>query len=160
MCNPSLMYAASTAAQVGGAVVSGMAASQQAKTEAKVADANAAASATQTAADEAQQRRDAARVIGQSRVDYATAGVGLSSGTALDMLAQQSAEAELEALKIRAGGQAQTTNYKNQARVARSGIGGAWVSSGFNAASGLLSGATAWQEYNQNQKLLQAKGLD
>lgn len=153
MCNASLMYATQAAVAVAGAVAGMAAEKSAAKTNAKIASNNAEAAQAQAAADEAMQRRAAAKVIGQSKVDYLKAG-GVIAGTPLDMLAQQTAEAELDAQKIRYGGAVEASQFVNEAKIARQRGKAAGVSAGLNSADALLSGYTAWSDYDQKQKLL------
>lgn len=153
MCNPTTMFAAQAAMAVAGAVAQGVAANAEAKTSAKIAKVNASNALASAAADEDLQRRNAAKIIGQSRVDYGKSGVGFS-GTSLDMLAQETAEAELDALKVRAGGQAAATSYRNEAAGAKASGRAGVVSSVFSGGKGLLDGSTSWMDYQQKQKLL------
>lgn len=155
MCNPTLLFATSAAVGVGAAVTGGLAQSAAAKTDAKVARINERAALDQAAADEAMQRRAAAKTIGQSRVDFGMAGV-TRSGTALDILEQQAQEAELDALKIRAGGDNEAVNYRNQQRSAKKAKGAAMVGAGINSVNSMLSGASSWQQYESDQALLKA----
>lgn len=76
------------------------AATQSAQFAQALAERNAAAAEQQAAAEEMRLRRDRARRLGLTRAGFGAAGVQLA-GTPLDVLADEAAEAEEEALLVR-----------------------------------------------------------
>ena len=84
---------------------------------------NARAAKEQAAAREEQLRRDRARRIGTIRAQIGAQG-GTIEGSPLDILADEAAEAELDARLVRFGGQVQARDFRNQARSSTlSGVG-------------------------------------
>lgn len=157
MCNPTVLFATQAVVGVASAVAGGLAERSAAKANEKIQRGNAKAAKADAAADELMQRRQAAKIIGQSRVDFAKAGVA-RTGSALDILEQETMEAELDALKIRAGGATAATGYRNEARMYGSQRKAALTGSVFNSGNALLSGATAWSSHNEQMKLLKGTG--
>jgi hypothetical protein len=91
--------------------------------------------------DEILSRERSRRIIGMQRAAYGKAGVDISTGTPLDVMAQAAADAELDALNIRYAGEMLSNKYLNQAsqldwlapKTATAGI--------LNAGGTILSGA-------------------
>lgn len=113
------MSAGVAAAKGVGTLISAGGANQEANAEAHASDYNAAVNtykadmALQDAAEkERQQRMFAAQFIGQQRASYGASGVTTQGGSALDVLQESAAKAELDALNIRVSGQRQAWAYK------------------------------------------------
>ena len=77
--------------------------------------ADAKAVQDQAAYAEKLQRRKSSALMGAQRALYAKAGVSISEGTPLDLLAEQAANAEQDALAIRYAGEVKSTHFINQA---------------------------------------------
>jgi hypothetical protein len=111
--------ALSTLGTVGGLLGSFQQGYGQAQTynyNAQVAAQNAEIARRQAAYDEKLARERSLRVLGQGRAGVAKSGITLS-GSALDVMANAAADAELQALSIRCGGGIQSANS-----MARSGL--------------------------------------
>jgi protein-disulfide isomerase-like protein with CxxC motif len=123
------------------AMSAGQAAEDSAEYNAQVLEAEAKAAQAKAAADEAQQREEAEALKSRQKALFLNSGVDIQSGTALAVLGAQAGDMELDALTIRAGGNAAAIKAKNQAAFYR--MGGAQSKNGsyWNAGSSLLSGA-------------------
>lgn len=84
------------------------------KAEASIADANARATGQQYAQREDQVRREARQKMGAMAAGIAESGTGFT-GSNLDLLRQDGALAELDALNTRYEGSVKATSYRNQA---------------------------------------------
>ncbi len=104
--------------QMAGEVHEGQAAENAAKYNASVAEHNANLSIHQSAEEERRQRVMAKRQLGDMRASYGASGVQLD-GSALDVLEDSAANAELDALTIRHGGQVKASNFLNEASLER-----------------------------------------
>lgn len=120
---------------VGGALMSAVGALQAGANADRVGQYNAAAAQQQAAADEATQRRRANALLGQARANAGASGIELS-GSPLEVIANSAAEAELDALNIRYGGQVRAERSRIEGSVARS-------QSYTTAASNLLMGLSS-----------------
>lgn len=125
---------------------------------ATIAEQNAAVKRQQYVAQEEAQRRQAKQVLGEQRAALAQAGIGLS-GSASDVYGQSAARAELDALNIRYSGEldargllAQSDQYRYDASVNRMNATSARRGGYLNAASALLSGASASYGYYKGAK--------
>jgi hypothetical protein len=87
--------------------------------QAKAYEYNAKMATEQAAYEEEQSREKFKQLMGQQKALYAKAGVSLTSGSPLLVLAEQASEAEEEALNIRYAGANQATMYKWQAEQAK-----------------------------------------
>lgn len=100
-------------------VASGRAAADAARTQA----ANLAASADRArreAANEAAARREDYRKLGEARkTGYAASGIALDSGSVLDNLAGNDADAEVDALRALHGGESRAAEFASRAEAAR-----------------------------------------
>jgi hypothetical protein len=103
---------------VGGALMSAVGALKAGASAEKIGAYNAAATQQQAAADEATQRRRSGAVLAQARANAGASGIELS-GSPLDVIANSAAEAELDALNIRYGGQVRAERAMIEGRVAR-----------------------------------------
>ena len=61
-------------------------------------------------------KRNVGRVLGEQRVQFASAGVRADSGSALDILSDTSSEAELDEKLIEVGGEARASFEESKAR--------------------------------------------
>ena len=141
----ALLAASSIASGVGGGISSIAAGQNQqanAEFQADLARRNARSAQGAAAAREGQSRRAARRPAGRTRAAIGAAGLA-RSGTPLDLLADQAAEQELDALTIRAQGASVAGGQRARAgllsargdQAARAGL----VSGATQAAGGLLS---------------------
>jgi len=132
MCDLQTIGIVFTAMQAVGSISAGV--SQQ-----RAAQANAAAITSQAAYEERLQREQAARVMGAARAATAASGLVLT-GSALDVIADSAAAAEMDALAIRASGRQRAAVALYEGRAAlMGGIVG--------AGSAILSGVSAWQKF-------------
>lgn len=83
----------------------------------KAASLQNAQLATQQAAEEERSYRVMARKqLGDMRANYAASGIELD-GSAQDILEQSAATAEMDALRIKHGGQVKSAGYRNDAQL-------------------------------------------
>lgn len=118
----------------------GQAQSQAAKYNAQVAEQNATAARQKAAFDEQMRREQLDRVQAAARAAIGKSGSDFS-GSALDLMAQNAASAELDALAIRYGGEVRATGLENQAALDRFQGNQARVGGYFGAGAKLLQGA-------------------
>lgn len=123
-----------------GSVAQGMAGSDAAKYNAQVAENNAIAARQKAAVDEAARRDQLERIQAQARANVGKGG-GDFSGSALDIMAQNAATAELDALTVRYGGETRAAGFEAQAELDRSQASSARAGGYFGAGSRILSGA-------------------
>lgn len=105
---------------------------------ANVADQNSNRALFQSAQEERQQRIQARQQIGQMRADYGASGVTME-GSPMDVLAESVANAEMDALNIRYGGQVKAANFRNEATMNRYAASQSRSAGYYGAASSLLS---------------------
>lgn len=122
------------------AIQQGQAQSDAAKYNAQVAENNAIAARQKATFDEQMRREQLARVQAQARANIGKGG-GEFTGSALDIMAENAAAAELDALAIRYGGETRATGLQAQAVVDRSQADSARVGGYFGAGAKILSGA-------------------
>lgn len=118
---------------------------------ARVMEQNAATERQQANAREEMQRRQARQVLGEQAAGLAQAGIGLGSGSALDVMQQSATNAELDALSIRYEGDlrargllASAEQESYQGRVARMNARTATTSGALGVASSILGGASRY----------------
>jgi hypothetical protein len=124
------------------------------KYNASINDANAVAERRKADYDEKQSRKKLATLMGTQRALYAKAGVDLSSGSPLFVLAETAAEGEEEAQNIRWAGDVNVAEQKNQAtlnrfyakRTVKAGKTAAW-STALSSMSG--SAGSAYSTYKR-----------
>jgi hypothetical protein len=150
--------AGATALQAFSALLGAGAQKKQSAEERAIAKANAKSAVATAAANESQVRRQASQIMGAQRVAYAAAGVR-NEGTTLDVAADSSAQAELDALMQRYSGAVEAANYKNQGAAARRSGTNAGISGGIGVGNSILSGLTAWQRHKDQLDLLN-EGVD
>lgn len=101
-----------------GYVQEGRAARMAGEYNAQVAEQNAAYSLEQAKEDERRQRQLAKKFIGEQRASYGASGITMD-GSALDVLQESAANAELDALTIRFTGRQRYSAYVNEANAER-----------------------------------------
>ena len=97
----------------------GIAQSTAYKYNAAINEQNAIAARTKADYEEKETRQKAQKLMSTQRALYAKAGVDLSSGSPLLVLADTAAEAEEDALAVRWGGDVAVAEQKNQATLNR-----------------------------------------
>lgn len=122
-----------------GSVQQGYAAKQQADYNAKVAESNTAAARQQAALDESTSRKKSELALGAIRA-RAAANTGDIEGSALDILADSAAEAELEALVLRYGGEVKAKQSEGEAALNRARGKNAVFAGYVGAGTALLAG--------------------
>jgi hypothetical protein len=123
------VIAAGSAISAGGSIASGIMASQQ------------AANAIRTSALEEQRfRRSARRRAGLARAQFGALGI-TSEGSPLEVLADQAAEQEEDAMLIRFGGQVRKAESKARSGVFASEKSASLLAGGIGASTALLRGA-------------------
>ncbi len=132
---------ASAGMGVVGAISQGQAASKQAKFQAQVAQQQAAHARKLAAAQEDDFRHDQSRLMAQRRAALGGAGVEAGTGSPLFVTTDLAAEVELNALRIRQGGEAQATRLEQAAQLFRLAGKNAKRGAMFRAGASLLSGA-------------------
>jgi hypothetical protein len=109
----ALMVAANVFQAIG-AVQQGQRAADASRYNAALARQNADASRAQAAANAAKQQREAVKKIGQMRAGYGASGVTIE-GSAMDVMAESAATAELDRLNILYGGAIKAHGLEGQA---------------------------------------------
>lgn len=139
MADPVTWAYAAMALSTGTAVASGYQQSQQAKSEAELADANAEAAAQQANAAEEATRRRSRSILARQRAAIAESGIGF--GGSSERLQQDSAvQAELDALGIRYEGTMRRIGNLTDARFARARSSNAMAGGFLSGANQLLGG--------------------
>ena len=150
--------AASTAMSAAGAIQQGQAAAAQGRAQqqaqeynAVVKEQNAQLSRQQAGAREEQQRRQTRQVLGQQSAALAQAGIGVGTGSALDIEEQSMVRAELDALTISYEGELQATGLlagaeqdRYYGEVAKSRGENERTASYMSAGASILSGAASY----------------
>ena len=124
-----------------GAVQKGQAADAQAKLQSRVLRQQAESQRQQSAADEADFRARQSRLLAQRRAALGASGVDPASGSPLLVSEDFASEVELNALRIRAGGEVRATRLEQQAGLQRFQGRAARTSGFFRGGSLLLTGA-------------------
>lgn len=102
-----------------GAIGQGMAAGQQAKLQSSVLAQQATSEREQAGASEDDFRRRQSRVMAARRAALGASGVDSATGSPLLVSEDMAGEAELQALRIRHGGEVRATRLEQQAQLAR-----------------------------------------
>ena len=118
----------------------GQAASSQANFEANVRNQQAAQERKVAAAEEADFRRSQARALGDRRAGLGASGIDPSTGSPLLATGDFAAEVELNARRIREGGELRATRLEQEAVLKRQAGANAKTGGLFGAGSSLLSG--------------------
>lgn len=130
----------STALSAVGMVQQGQAQAQASRYNAQIAEQNAVQARQKAAFDEQMRREQLERVQGAARAAIGKSGSDFS-GSALDVMAQNAAAAELDALAIRYGGEVRAAGAESQARLDRFQGDQARTGGYFGAGARLLQGA-------------------
>lgn len=136
---PLIVAAAVIAA--GAAVHQGVQASKAAKTQAKVQRQQAKRSRQEAASAEDDFRRQQSRVLAARRAALGASGVDPSTGSPLLVSEDFAGETELQALRIRSGGELRATRLEQQAGLTRFAGRTARTQSFLRGGSLLLSGS-------------------
>lgn len=167
MCDPGTLTLLAVGTAVAGTVTSTVASYQQARYEAKVADANVAAEneRVRDALNRGDiEARDTARrqsqLIGAQRAAMAANGIDLGFGSAADLLADTAMYAREDLTTVREntrrevmGFDINAANYGAQARAARSRATGALVAGGLQAASTIAGGAQRFGKIRADRRM-------
>lgn len=97
----------------------GQAAEEAGRFNAEVSEANAQAARDKAAYEEQLYDRKARQLMGRQRVLYAKAGVDITEGSPLLVMATQAADVERDKWAIRYGGDVSATQELNKARIYR-----------------------------------------
>lgn len=115
---------------------------------ARVAEMHAAAAEQSAALEEETTRKRVSRVQGTVRARAAAAGLDIGEGSPLDVLAENAAEGELEALTARYSGAVEASRARSQANLSRyqgkQAVMGGWMGAG---AQLLQSAGSAYKLY-------------
>lgn len=103
---------------------------------------NARLAREQAQDDARRQRIGADKQLGDIRSNYAASGVVSSEGSALDVLQESSAAAELDNLMIKHQGEMRAYGHEQEAKFGQMRGGAARTRGYMNAAGGALSGAS------------------
>lgn len=96
-----------------GTLKEGYAAAAASDYNAALAEQNAVQAKYQAAEEERRQRVISRKALGDMRTSYAASGITME-GSALDVLTESAAAAELDALTIRHQGEVKATAYRNE----------------------------------------------
>lgn len=129
-----------------GQIQAGQAAAAQAAFQSRVLHQQAAFERQRAAIQEAQFRRDAARLGGKQRALLAKAGVRVAEGSPLLLQVETAAQAELEALTIRAGGDITAARLRQEAILQRMRGQSSRTAGFIGVGKSLLSGASSIAE--------------
>ncbi|HRT83735.1 MAG TPA: hypothetical protein P5523_03770 [Bacteroidales bacterium] len=145
LCEPvsiigGIVAGVSAIGKAAGAVAEGNAARNAGEFNAQIAMNNAQLSRQQAAEDERVFRVSARKEIGGIRSGYAAGGI-TSEGNAQDVLEESAANAELDALKIKHGGEVRAKGFEADAALSKAKGEAAQTSAAFSAAGSLLEAA-------------------
>ena len=122
------------------AISQGQAAKKQAKFQAAVNEQKAARERQFSASEEKDFRRRQSQLFAERRAALGAAGIEIGTGTPLIAAGDFAAETELQALRIRSGGETQATRLEQQAQLRRAAGRSAQRQGFFRAGASLLSG--------------------
>jgi hypothetical protein len=148
---PIALMAAGSVLGAVGAIRQGNAEYAAGEAAASNAENNASITRAQATEQERRARVIAAKHMGSIRVAAATSGGGLE-GSALDVLQESAATAELDALSVRHQGLVKATAYQNEASYSRWRGRNARTSGYLSAASSLLAGGGQMAGYSGGPK--------
>ena len=134
----ALLIAASLAAA--GSLSQGYAANKQARFEASVNEQQAGREREIAVGEERDFRRRQSSILAERRAALGGSGVQIDTGTPLLGSEDFAAEVELQARRIRAGGQIRATRLEQEAGLRRAGGRSAQTQGYFRAGASLLSG--------------------
>ncbi len=139
--DPLTLALISAGFQAVGAISQGQAAGRQADFKAAVTQQQAERERQVSASEEEDFRRRQSAILAQRRAGLGAAGVEIGTGTPLLAAGDFAAETELQALRIRSGGETRSTRLEQQAELTSAGGRSARTRGFFRAGSSLLSGA-------------------
>src|SRR3990167_4140496 len=139
----ALMAAAAAAA---GAIQAGQATKAQSKFQAAVNEQQAARERLVSAGEEQDFRRRQSALLAERRAALGKSGIDIGKGTSLLAASDFAAETELQAQRIRAGGETQASRLEQQAVLTRAGGRAAQQQGYFRAGSPLLSGYSEFSD--------------
>jgi len=142
----NVLAAAAVLAAAGGQIQAGRAATAQAAFQAKVAEQQAASARQRAVRQEAVFRRDVKRFRGTQRALLAKSGAKVEEGSPLLLQEETAAQAELEALTIRAGGDITSARLRQRAILERMAGRSARTAGFIGAGASLLSGVSTIAE--------------
>lgn len=143
MCDPvTMLVLASSVASAVGSVSEGVASKNQADFEAADQRQRAVREREIATQDEIDFRRQQSRAAAASRAAGGRSGVISSTGSSLLAASDFASETELNALRIKAGGETTASRLEEQARLTKSAGKSAKKRGFFRAGSSLLSGAS------------------
>lgn len=159
--DPTTMIVLSTAMSAVGAIQEGSAQASAYKREAavneenaRIARLNAERTSQAYSLQEDKLRRSQKLALGQQRAAAAESGVGVTTGSNLDIQVEDSAQAELDALTLRYDGQNERNNLLNQgiqfsnaAATSRTNAKTAKQSGYTSALTSVVGGATKYSQY-------------
>lgn len=128
-----------TAVGTGISVASSLAMADQQRA---VAKANAKAATQRAAIEEQRLREDRRRKLATARAKYGASGVSMT-GSPLDVMADQFATAEQDALLVRYGGAAEAGRSLMEGSLAAAQSTGQAIGAGFSGASSILGGTSS-----------------
>jgi hypothetical protein len=134
------LMAAGTAVSAFGSIQAGQAAKNQANVQAAIYGQQAERERQVAAANEVDFRRQQAKQMASRRAIMGASGVDPSSGSPLLVSEDFAGEVELQALRIRNGGEVSATRLEQQGTLTRMAGNQAQTSSYFRAGSSLLQG--------------------
>lgn len=140
-----------------GAATSTVALVKQGQAESEAADFNAKQSALnadlsrkQAAEDERAFRIFSRKQLADIKTGYAASGVSIEGGSASDVLEEGAAQAEMDALKIREGGERRAQGFQNDATLYRMRSSAATTGGYLSGAASLLQGASRVSKYAED----------
>lgn len=137
----AILIGASAAVSAGGAVLQARAANARSKYQSTVQRQQADRERQIAAAQEEDFRRRQSRLMAARRAAGGASGLDTSTGSPLLASEDFAAETELQALRIRSGGETRATRLEQQAALTRAGGRNAQTAGFIGAGSSLLSGA-------------------
>lgn len=136
---------ATAALSAASAISQGISAKNQADTQAAINEQQAMREKQVSAGEERDFRRKQSRLLAERRAGLGASGVEIGTGTPLLAASDFAAETELQALRIRSGGDIRATRLEQGAQLTRA-AGRAKQRQGlFRAGSSLLSGASKFR---------------
>lgn len=128
-----------------GAISSSQAAANQAEYQADIAEEQAAQERIASRQEEEDTRREHARLFAKRRAALGGSGVQLAEGSPLLASEDFASESELQALRVRAGGEQRATRLEQQGELFKSSAKSSRTAGFIRGGSLLLSGAgQAW----------------
>lgn len=142
MCDPgTALLATSAGIDAFGQVQAGRAASAFGQFQNQIAQENARLERQAALADESRLRDQTRQAIGQQTARFAAANVDTGFGSPLIALAKSAVNAELDALRVRTGGQIRARDERLRGQLARAQGRSARGQAFLGAGATLLSGA-------------------